>query len=137
MSGLIGTNPTVRRGAVGARLGQPPLRHATFLYKAVFRPTVLRANRLAGADVLRTGFKFHGLRHTYASLCAAAGIDVADVSRNFGHSKVTTTQDIYTHLFRTDDSASASMAKLAALALPAAPTVTAQAAILPFRRQHG
>lgn len=97
-----------------------PLRHQTF-YKAVFRPAVLRANRLAHlagyqGDVLPTKFKFHGLRHTYASLCAAAGIDVADVSRNLGHSKVTTTLDIYTHLFRTDDSASAAMAKLAALA---------------------
>ena len=31
---------------------------------------------------------------------------------------MTTTLDIYTHLFRTDDSASAAMAKLAALAAP-------------------
>ncbi|AQA06445.1 hypothetical protein BVC93_16055 [Mycobacterium sp. MS1601] len=103
------------------------LRHQTF-YKAVFRPAVLRANRLAHlagdqTDVLPMKFKFHGLRHTYASLCAAAGIDVADVSRNLGHSKVTTTLDIYTHLFRTDDSASAAMAKLAALATPIGPNV--------------
>lgn len=104
-----------------------PLRHQTF-YKAVFRPAVLRANRLASADVLPAKFKFHGLRHTYASLCAAAGIDVAEVSRNLGHSKVTTTQDIYTHLFRTDDSASAAMAKLAALAAPTG------ANVVPIRR---
>ncbi len=94
------------------------LRHQTF-YKAVYRPAVLRANRLAGSDVLPESFSFHSLRHTYASLCAAAGIDVAEVSRNLGHSKVTTTLDIYTHLFRTDDTASAAMAKLAALAAPA------------------
>lgn len=105
-----------------------PLRHQTF-YKSVFRPAVLRANRLAGADVLPPKFKFHGLRHTYASLCAAAGIDVADVSANLGHSKVTTTQDIYTHLFRTDDSASAAMAKLAALATPTGTNV------VPMRRR--
>lgn len=110
-----------------------PLRHQTF-YKAVFRPAVLRANRLAHlagyqGDVLPPKFKFHGLRHTYASLCAAAGIDVADVSRNLGHSKVTTTLDIYTHLFRTDDSASAAMAKLAALAAPTGSNV------LPMRRR--
>jgi integrase len=54
---------------------------------------------------------------------------VADVSRNLGHSKVTTTQDIYTHLFRTDDSASASMAKLAALSVPTSPNV------VPIRRR--
>jgi|KBSSwiStaDraftv2_1062776.scaffolds.fasta_scaffold177307_4 integrase len=99
-----------------------PLRHQTST-KAVFRPAVLRANRLAGADVLPTKFKFHGLRHTYASLCAAAGIDVAEVSRYLGHSKVTTTQDIYTHLFRTDDSASASMAALGSMGNIAAPNV--------------
>jgi integrase len=115
-----------------------PLSHQAF-YKDVFRPAVLRANRLARestttalvahqADVLPRQFKFHGLRHTYASLCAAAGIDVAEVSRNLGHSKVTTTQDIYTHLFRTDDSASAAMAKLAALATPMGPKV------VPLRR---
>lgn len=110
-----------------------PLSHQAF-YKAVFRPAVLRANRLAHlagheTDVLPTQFKFHGLRHTYASLCAAADIDVAEVSRNLGHSKVTTTQDIYTHLFRTDDSASAAMAKLAALAMPMGPKV------VPLRRR--
>jgi integrase len=105
-----------------------PLRHQTF-YKSVFRPAVLRANRLAGCEVLPTKFKFHGLRHTYASLCAAAGIDVGEVSANLGHSKVTTTQDIYTHLFRTDDSASASMTKLAALAVPTVPNV------VPIRRR--
>ncbi len=83
----------------------------------MFRPTVLRANRhlretpttsalvghspsgAHGAELLPPKFKFHGLRHTYASLCAAAGIDVAEVSRNLGHSKVTTTLDIYTHTY--------------------------------------
>lgn len=98
------------------------LRHQTF-YKAVYRPAVLRANRLAGSEVLPPALSFHSLRHTYASLCAAAGIDVAEVSRNLGHSKVTTTLDIYTHLFRTDDTASAAMAKLAALAAPTGPNV--------------
>lgn len=38
-----------RRGATGARLDHP-LRHPTF-YKAVYRPAILRANRLAAARV--------------------------------------------------------------------------------------
>ncbi|WP_373159572.1 hypothetical protein [Mycobacterium marinum] len=50
-----------------------PIRHQTF-YKAVFRPAVARANRLAGETVLPPGLKFHALRHSYASLCVAAGI---------------------------------------------------------------
>ncbi|MBI3225931.1 MAG: integrase [Mycolicibacterium cosmeticum] len=49
-----------------------------------------------------------------------------------GHSKVTTTLDIYTHLFRTDDSASAAMAKLTALA---APTPTGSN-VVPIRRRR-
>jgi integrase len=34
---------------------------------------------------------FRALRHTYASLCAAAGIPLLQISRFMGHSKVTTT----------------------------------------------
>jgi integrase len=45
-----------------------PLRHATF-YKAVYRPAVLRANRLTPTVKLDPEQSFHSLRHTYASLC--------------------------------------------------------------------
>lgn len=86
------------------------LRHQTF-YKAVFRPAILRTNRLAGEPVIPSAFKFHSLRHTYASLCAAAGIPVEKLSTRLGHSKTSTTHDIYIHLFRTDD-ASDEMAAL-------------------------
>jgi integrase len=48
-----------------------PNRHATF-YKAVFRPAILRANRIR-PDTNLPRLKFHALRHTYASLCIAAG----------------------------------------------------------------
>jgi hypothetical protein len=36
---------------------------------AVFRPAVLRANRVGAADIAST-FRWHGLCHTYASLCS-------------------------------------------------------------------
>ena len=71
-----------------------PLRHPTF-YKAVYRPAVLRANREAGATVLPPELKFHALRHTYASLCVAAGIKPAKLSGRMGHAKVRTTLDVY------------------------------------------
>ncbi len=61
-----------------------PLRHATF-YKAVYRPAVLRANRLAPTAKLSPDQSFHSLRHTYASLCLAAGIrpiDIAELIRS-------------------------------------------------------
>jgi integrase len=93
-----------------------PIRHQTF-YKAVFRPAVTRANRLGGpTPVLPPALKFHALRHTYASLCVAAGISPLQLSRFMGHAKVTTTLSIYTHLF--DDDHAETMAALAAMSRP-------------------
>ncbi|MFZ1165050.1 tyrosine-type recombinase/integrase [Mycobacterium sp.] len=91
-----------------------PLRHATF-YKAVYRPAVLRANRIAPSAALPPGLKFHALRHTYASLCIAAGRPALEVARFMGHARPSTTLAIYTHLFNTDDHADA-MAALEAMA---------------------
>lgn len=103
------------------------LRHQTF-YKAVFRPAVACANRLAGQQVLPPELTFHALRHTYASLCVAAGIGADKLSCRLGHAKITTTLDIYTHLF-PDDDASGDMAALEAKSTPTAPNV------VPIRRR--
>lgn len=78
-----------------------PLRHATF-YKAVFRPAVLRARRLTPTAALPAQLKFHALRHTYASLCIAAGRPPLEVARFMGHAKVTTTLGVYAHLYADD-----------------------------------
>ena len=44
--------------------------------------------------------RFHDLRHTFAShLILDLGLDVAQVARILGHSRITTTLDVYTHLF--------------------------------------
>jgi Phage integrase family len=40
----------------------------------------------------------HGLRHTYASLALAKGVNAAIVSRRLGHSTVAFTLDIYSHV---------------------------------------
>ncbi|OFB38362.1 integrase [Mycolicibacterium sp. (ex Dasyatis americana)] len=107
-----------------------PLRHLNF-YKAVFRPAVLRAKRLHPNNAPARGFKFHSLRHTYVSLCVAAGIPPLEISRFVGHSKVTTTLNIYAHLFEDDHSGS--MAALNGLAVkPAA--AAAAANIITIRR---
>lgn len=89
-------------------------------YKSVFRPAVLRANRLFPSAKIDIGLVFHSLRHTYVSLCVAAGIKPLDISRFAGHSKVTTTLNIYAHLFE-DDHADA-MAALGALRSRFAPS---------------
>ena len=102
------------------------VRHQMF-YKALFRPAVMRADRLAGRDILPPKFKFHGLRHTYTSLCAAAGIPPLQISRFMGHAKVTTTLAIYTHLFADDHTET--MAALEAMSRPVTPNV------VPIRRR--
>ena len=43
--------------------------------------------------------RFHDLRHTYASLLIAQGVNVAFASRQLGHTSVSTTLNVYTHLF--------------------------------------
>ena len=67
--------------------------HGAF-YKTVW----LRAVGMAGLAPLR----MHDLRHTYASLMAAAGQRMGVVSANMGHANEATTANIYTHLFASD-----------------------------------
>ena len=92
-----------------------PLRHSTF-YKAVYRPAVLRANRHNPHAKLSAAVKFNSLRHTYASLCAAAGIPPLEIARFMGHAKVTTTLTVYTHLF--EDNHADAMAALGVMSRP-------------------
>ena len=98
-----------------------PLRHATF-YKAVYRPAVLRAHRLTPTAKLSPTQSFHSLRHTYASLCLAAGIRPIDIAELMGHRDVKTTLTVYAHLINTDDH-TGNMAALGVLATPQ-PTYT-------------
>ena len=52
-------------------------------------------------DALRAGLpsiRFHGLRHTSASLALAAGIPMKVVSDRLGHSTTTITADLYSHV---------------------------------------
>lgn len=93
-----------------------PLRHSTY-YKAVFRPAVLRAVRLNPGAGLPAGLRHHALRHTYVSLCVAAGIPALAIAKFAGHAKVTTTLVVYAHLFETDDHSDA-MAALGAMSTP-------------------
>lgn len=41
---------------------------------------------------------FHHTRHTYATLSLAAGVNIAVVSKQLGHSKISITYDIYNHV---------------------------------------
>ena len=46
---------------------------------------------------LDTNIRFHDLRHTFASYLISENVSVPIVSQMLGHSKVSTTLDIYTH----------------------------------------
>lgn len=51
--------------------------------------------------------RLHDMRHTQASLLLEAGEDIVTVSRRLGHSKVSTTLDIYSHLMPGKDRSAA------------------------------
>lgn len=54
----------------------------------------------------------HGLRHTYASLLHARGVDMANISAELGHSNLSTTQNVYTHIFSDATNASRGIASV-------------------------
>lgn len=72
--------------------------HGRF-YGLFFKPALRRAG-LAGT-------RFHDLRHTYASLMFAAGIEPYKVSRWMGHGSLAITDTVYAHLYVLDHDADA------------------------------
>lgn len=53
----------------------------------------------------------HGLRHSFASVANSQGVPMFDISRTLGHSPMTVTSNIYTHLF--DDTEAQALAAVA------------------------
>lgn len=50
---------------------------------------------------------FHGLRHTCASILGSHGLEIAAISKRLGHSRTSTTLDIYTHVITNVDNRAA------------------------------
>lgn len=64
---------------------------------------------------LPDGFRFHDLRHYYASMLIAAGLDVKVVQARLRHASATTTLNTYGHLWPdTDESSRAAVASVLA-----------------------
>jgi integrase len=60
---------------------------------------------------LPEGFRFHDLRHYFASLLIASGLDVKVVQARLRHASAKTTLDTYGHLWPDrDDSSRAAVA---------------------------
>jgi len=53
----------------------------------------------AQVDGLPTGFRFHDLRHYFASLLIAAGLDVKTVQARMRHASAKRTLDTHSHLW--------------------------------------
>lgn len=53
----------------------------------------------------------HDLRHTFASMLNNSNVDIAMISRELGHSNISTTLNIYTHVFGNVTDASRSIAE--------------------------
>jgi integrase len=66
--------------------------------RAISHRWLLFADKAGVGDV-----RFHDLRHTQASLLHDAKVPLAVVSKRLGHSKITTTLNLYTHIFETAD----------------------------------
>ena len=81
-----------------------PYKHTDYLIQDGFgqpmNPSVLtnHIHDIEGAAGL-PHISVHGLRHTFASMLNNAGIDIARISRELGHSNISTTLGVYTHVF--------------------------------------
>lgn len=59
----------------------------------------VRYSSLAGVKTIR----IHDFRHTHASLLANEGINIQEIARRLGHSKIEITWNIYSHLYPREE----------------------------------
>ena len=62
-------------------------------------PSVYRYNfkRILRKSKIKTNYKFHILRHTFATFCISVGMDIKTLSELLGHSSVEITLNLYVH----------------------------------------
>lgn len=92
----------------GNRVDPPTLNEHGFPVDSDGKP-YSRSNRRPSISRHYRGLRFHELRHTNISLMIANGIDFRTASERAGHSKVSTTMDIYSHAFPENDRAAAEL----------------------------
>ena len=72
-------------------------------------------------DGLRDGFRYHDLRHYFASLLIASGADVKTVQARLRHASAKTTLDTYGHLWPDRDESTRAAVDAVLAARPANP----------------
>lgn len=60
----------------------------------------------------------HGLRHTMASLLDSLGMETSEISKRLGHARISTTLDIYTHVFKKADTKASDLLEKSLLKTP-------------------
>lgn len=71
-----------------------PNTRGNIVYNRNLQHTLYRIFAKAGIE----GATMHTLRHTYATRCFEAGVDIKAISEQLGHANVKTTYNIYIHL---------------------------------------
>src|SRR5205807_1446902 len=91
-----------RRGAGGPlpRRTRLPVQRNTPLNPDTIRRDVLKPLM---EEIGAPGLGFHALRHSYASLQLASGVNVLQLSRVLGHHSPAFTPSVYTHLLPGDE----------------------------------
>ena len=98
--------PAVARARAGRARAAAPGRDAAHQPRGQLEPWRLeRAIRTARGKVdgLPAGFRYHDLRHYFASLLIASGADVKTVQARLRHASAKTTLDTYGHLWPDRD----------------------------------
>ena len=80
-------------------------------YKKTNRLQYRLKEHLKKADCPSLGF--HAFRHTHASILLNAGLGYKDIQTRLGHSKISMTMDIYSHLSETNQKKTASVFEMA------------------------
>jgi integrase len=100
----------------------------------------MSGHHLVGVRRQPDGFRYHDLRHYFASLLIASGTDVKTVQARLRHASAKTTLDTYGHLWpdRDESTRAAVDAVLATrVANPADPVRTSSPARRSHRRSDG
>lgn len=84
--------------------------HSDYLIQGGFGDPICPSYFSSKIRRMGAGVSVHGLRHTFATLLNAEGTDIARISAELGHSNLTTTLNLYTHVFGDVSSSSRGIA---------------------------
>lgn len=109
---------TIVTNQFGKPTSPPVIEHAMRSARSKIKP-----NADLGVEAVPEGFRFHDLRHYFASMLIAAGLDVKVVQTRLRHGSATTTLNTYGHMFPDkDESARAAIASAFAARADCLPT---------------